>query len=83
MRTSLFDGIPVLMCSSSSLQKLEVAAESMTAVPFLSLLFLILRFHLRAILLLGVTAMFACSRPRSKLIALLFVWMYVTVFCVG
>ena len=67
MLTCLLDGLPVGMCSSCSRQKLEVAAESSTADALRSRLFLILRAHFAAILLLIRGAiLFACSRPRSN-----------------
>ena len=52
MLTCLLDGLPVGMFLSCSCQKLEVAAESNTADALRSRLFLILRAHLAAILLL-------------------------------
>ena len=51
--TTLFDATPVFTCGSSSLQKLDVAPESITAdlLSFVNLLFLILRAHFIVILL--------------------------------
>ena len=48
MLTVLLDGLSVSLFSSHSRQKLEVAAESNTAVSFLLLLFANFRFHFAA-----------------------------------
>ena len=66
MLTVLFDIVVVSSCSSHGRQKLEVAAESNTAVLFLLFLFDIFLNHFDAI---GFTE-FAASRPLSNWILL-------------
>lgn len=59
--TCLLEGLPVLTCSSSSRQKLDVAAESKTAVAFRFRLFMSLRAHLRVILFVVEVVVFTIS----------------------
>ena len=66
MLTVLFDSLVVSSCSSHGRQKLEVAAESNTAVSFLLFLFAIFLNHFAAI---GFTEL-AASRPLSNWILL-------------